>query len=180
MIFGIGLFFASAYMVILPLMVRDIFGGGAREIALAYASNMMGTCTIIFVLIRHGTIERPGRTLILTGILSSLIISCLYFDLSELAFYLVIFVWGMCGGISMSLSRAIVQEASPATHRARVLSVFTLGMMGGMPIGSALLGVLVEYLGVQTAALIPGSGMLIILAYLYLKTNLYEIESKAF
>lgn len=179
MIFGIGLFFASAYMVILPLMVRDIFGGGAREIALAYASNMIGTCTIIFVLIRHGSIERPGRTLILTGILSSLIISCLYFDLSELAFYLVIFVWGMCGGISMSLSRAIVQEASPATHRARILSVFTLGMMGGMPIGSALLGVMVEYLGVQTAALIPGSGMLLVLAYLYLKTNLYEIESKA-
>ena len=79
----------------------------------------------------------------------------------------------------MSLSRAIVQEASPATHRARILSVFTLGMMGGMPIGSALLGVIVEYLGVQTAALIPGSGMLIVLTYLYLRTNLYEIESKA-
>ena len=175
LIFGLGLFFASSYMVILPLMVRDIFMGGSREIAIAYASNMLGTCTIIFFLIRRGGLERPGRALILTGSLSSLVVSCLHFDLSELVFYLVIYVWGMCGGVAMTLSRAIVQEASPSTHRARILSVFTLGMMGGMPIGSALLGVLVEYMGVQSAALVAGAGMLAVLVYLYFATSLYDI-----
>ena len=176
LIFGIGLFFASAYMVILPLMIRDIFEGGAREIALAYGSNMLGTCTVIFFMMRQGGIERPGRALILTGSFSSVVVSCLHFDLSELAFYFVIYLWGMCGGIAMTLSRAIVQEASPPTHRARILSVFTLGMMGGMPIGSAILGVLVEYMGVQNAALIPGAGMLAVLVYLYAATGLYDIK----
>jgi len=88
----------------------------------------------------------------------------------------VIYVWGMCGGIAMTLSRAIVQEASPSTHRARILSVFTLGMMGGMPIGAAIVGVLVEYMGVQNAVLVPGAGMLLIIAYLYLATSLYDIK----
>lgn len=176
LIFGIGLFFASSYMVILPLMVRDIFDGGARGIAMAYASNMLGTCTVIFFVMRRGGIERPGRALILTGTFSSLVVSCLHFELSELLFYGVIYVWGMCGGIAMTLSRAIVQEASPATHRARIMSVFTLGMMGGMPIGSALVGVLVEYLGVRNAVLVPGVGMLTIIAYLYLATNLYDTK----
>ena len=78
----------------------------------------------------------------------------------------------------MTLSRAIVQEASPPTHRARILSVFTLGMMGGMPVGSAILGVLVEYMGVQSAVLVPGLGMLAVLAYLYMATNLYDIKRK--
>jgi MFS family permease len=176
LIFGVGLFFASSYMVILPLMVRDIFDGGASGIAMAYASNMLGTCTIIFFVIRRGGIARPGRALILGGCLSSLVLSCLYFELSEFAFYGVIYVWGMCGGISMTLSRAIVQEASPPTHRARILSVYMLGMMGGMPIGSAIIGVLVEYMGIRNAVLVPGLGMLLIIAYLYLATSLYDVK----
>ncbi|MCS5585791.1 MAG: MFS transporter, partial [Pseudomonadales bacterium] len=176
LIFGVGLFFASSYMVILPLMVRDIFDGGASGIAMAYASNMLGTCTIIFFVMRRGGIARPGRALILGGCLSSLVLSCLYFEFSELAFYGVIYVWGMCGGISMTLSRAIVQEASPPTHRARILSVYMLGMMGGMPIGSAIIGVLVEYMGIRNAVLVPGLGMLLIIAYLYLATSLYDVK----
>ena len=180
LIFGVGLFFASSYMVILPLMVRDIFDGGASGIAMAYAANMLGTCTIIFFVMRRGGVARPGRALILSGCFSSLVLSCLYYELSELMFYGVIYVWGMCGGISMTLSRAIVQEASPPTHRARILSVFMLGMMGGMPIGSAIIGVLVEYMGVRNAVLVPGLGMLLVIAYLYLATNLYDVKRQPF
>ncbi|MFT7220286.1 MAG: MFS family permease [Candidatus Azotimanducaceae bacterium] len=176
LIFGVGLFFASTYMVILPLMVRDIFDGGARGIALAYASNMLGTCTVIFFLMRRGGVDWPGRALILTGISSSFVVSCLHFELSELAFYFVIYIWGLCGGVSITLTRAIVQEASPPTHRARIMSVFMLGMMGGMPIGAASIGLLVEAVGVRNAVLVPGVGMLVILLYLYLTTSLYDIR----
>lgn len=176
LIFGVGLFFASTYMVILPLMVRDIFDGGARGIALAYASNMLGTCTVIFFLMRRGGVDWPGRALIFTGISSSFVVSCLHFELSEWAFYFVIYIWGLCGGVSITLTRAIVQEASPPTHRARIMSVFMLGMMGGMPIGAASIGLLVEAVGVRNAVLVPGVGMLLILLYLYLTTSLYDIR----
>jgi MFS family permease len=175
-IFGIGLFFAAAYMVILPLMIRDLYGGGARGIAGAYAANMLGTCTMIFFLMRRGGVDRPGRTLILTGVLSSLIVSLLYFEMPQWLFYVVIYFWGMCGGLGMTLSRAIVQEASPSTHLARLMSVFSLGIMAGMPIGSLGIGICIEYIGVRNAVLIPGAGMLAMLLYLYLGTSLYEIR----
>ena len=45
-----------------------------------------------------------------------------------------------------------------------------------MPIGAAIIGVLVEYMGVRNAVLVPGVGMLLIIAYLYLATNLYDIK----
>lgn len=176
LIFGVGLFFASSYMVILPLMVRDIFDGGARGIAMAFGANMLGTCTVIVYVMRRGGIERPGRALILGGILSSCVLSLLHWELSEQTFYFVIYLWGMCGGISMTLSRAIVQEASPPTHRARIMSVFSLGMMGGMPIGSLTVGILVEFLGVRNAVLVPVGGMLLVLFYLYIATGLYEVR----
>jgi MFS family permease len=176
LIFGIGIFFASAYMVVLPLMIRDIYNGGAGGIALAYSANMLGTCTVVFLVMRRGGIARPGRALILTGTISSLILGSLHFSMPQHVFYLVIYCWGMCGGISMTLSRAIVQEASPPTHRARLMSVFTLGMMGGMPIGSGLIGLCVEYFGVQNAVLFSCAGMLALLLYLYIATSLYDVR----
>ena len=176
LIFGVGLFFASSYMVLLPLFVRDIYDGGARGIALAYAANMLGTVTTIIVIMRMGGIDRPGRVLILGGVVSSLIFSSLYFEMSAWMFYVVIYLWGLCGGLSMTLSRAIVQEASPPTHRARLMSVFTLGIMGGMPIGAAAVGLSIEYLGLRQTVPIAASGMLLLLLYLYLRTSLYEVK----
>lgn len=77
----------------------------------------------------------------------------------------------------MTMSRTIVQEAAIASHRARVMSVYSLGMMGGMPIGSFTLGVVTEWVGVRNAVLVPVAGMLIILIYLRLKTNLWHVHS---
>ena len=94
-------------------------------------------------------------------------------------FYFVIYLWGLCGGISMTLSRAIVQEASPPTHRARLMSVFSLGMMGGMPIGSAAAGICVEFIGLRPTVLVAAAGMLLILLYLYLGSSLYSIRRRS-
>ena len=78
----------------------------------------------------------------------------------------------------MTMSRTIVQEAAVATHRARVMSVYSLGMMGGMPIGSYTIGVAADLLGVRNAVWIPVIGMLTILLFLALRSNLWAVESK--
>jgi hypothetical protein len=49
-----------------------------------------------------------------------------------------------------------------------------------MPIGSAIIGVLVEYMGIRNAVLVPGLGMLLIIAYLYLATSLYDVKRQPF
>ena len=176
LVFAIGVFFAGAYMVILPLMVRDIYNGGATGIAGAFASNMLGTCTVIYFLMRFGGLEHPGRAMILTGITSCMVLSVLHLDLPEWGFYTVLYFWGMCGGISMTMSRAIVQEASPASHRARIMSVYSFGIMGGLPIGSILLGWSVGLLGARNAVLIPAIGMACVLAYLSIGSNLWQVK----
>ncbi len=174
--FAVGVFFAGAYMVLLPLMVRDIYGGGAGGIALAFAANMLGTVTTIVFLMRIGGVARPGRALLLGGMTSSIILSTLYFELPDWGFYTVVYLWGMCGGISMTMSRAIVQEASPDSHRARLMSVYSLGMMGGMPIGSVLIGWTVGIVGARTAVLVPSIGMLTILIVLLMTSRLWHVD----
>ncbi len=174
--FAVGIFFAGTYLVVLPLMVRDIYQGSAGGIALAFAANMLGTCTTIFVLMRRGGVERPGRALVLGGLASASILSVLHFELPLWGFYFAVYLWGLCGGISMTMSRSIVQEASPETHRARLMSVYSLGMMGGMPIGSVLLGWCVGYLGARNAVLIPVAGMLTVMVVLLTRTQIWNVR----
>jgi MFS family permease len=177
--FATGIFFAGAYMVLLPLMVRDLYGGGAGGIALAFAANMLGTCTTIFFLMRRGGIHRPGRALMLGAATSLTILSALFFELPIAAFYAVIYLWGLCGGISMTMTRAIVQEASVDSHRARLMSVYSLAMMGGMPLGSILLGAAVEVFGARNAVLVPVLGMAVVLAALALRTRLWHVARQS-
>lgn len=174
--FATGVFFAGAYMVLLPLMVRDLYAGSAGGIAMAFAANMLGTCTTIFFLMRRGGVRRPGRAMMIGSVVSLSILSLLYLELPVAAFYVVIYLWGLCGGISMTMSRAIVQEASPDTHRARLMSVYSLGMMGGMPLGSILLGWTVGAFGARNAVLVPVVGMALVVALLAWRTRLWHVE----
>lgn len=176
--FSVGIFFAGTYMVLLPLMVRDLYQGSAAGIAGAFAANMLGTCTTILVLMRRGGVQRPGRALLLGGAVSVSVLALLNLELSMPLFYVVVYLWGMCGGISMTMSRAIVQEASPETHRARIMSVYSLGMMGGMPIGSLLLGWCVEVIGVRHAVLVPVAGMALVLLLLRVASDLWSVQRR--
>ncbi len=176
--FSVGIFFAGAYMVLLPLMVRDLYGGGSAHIAGTFAANMLGTVVVTAVLMRIGRVNRPGRALLIGAAVSSTVLACLFLDLPLWGFYLVIFFWGCCGGVGMTMSRTIVQEAALATHRARVMSVYSLGLMGGMPIGSYAIGVAADLIGVRNAVWIPVIGMLTILLYLAIRSNLWSVESK--
>ena len=174
--FAVGVFFAGTFMVILPLMVRDIYLGSAGGIALVFAANMAGTCTTIFWLMWRGGVDRPGRALLLGGTTSIAFLSLLHLELPIWAFYLVVYLWGLCGGISMTMSRAIVQEASPESHRARLMSVYSLGMMGGMPIGSIGLGWCVGQFGARNAVLVPVIGMAIVQVILLTRSSLWHVR----
>lgn len=175
--FAMGVFYGGTFMVLLPLMVRDVYGGGAGGISLAFAANMGATVLVTLWLIRRGGIRRQGRAMML-GLASGVVFLIpLHFAIPMWAFYLVVFAWGLGGGIMMSMSRTIVQEAAPASHRARVMSVFSLGMMGGMPIGSFAMGYAINAFGPLDAALIPVIGMTVVLVLIAARTGMWKVVS---
>ena len=57
-------------------------------------------------------------------------------------------------GVTMTLTRTIVQESATAEYRARIMSVYSLGLLGSAPIGALILGDLIDSLGILNA-LIP-------------------------
>ena len=93
------------------------------------------------------------------------------------AVYMLALCWGLASGVSMSQSRAIVQIAATDTHRARVLSVFQIGMMGGGPIGAFMSGFVIQALGPLDAVLVPSSCMVVLWLVVFFSTNLWKIEA---
>jgi MFS family permease len=74
----------------------------------------------------------------------------------------------------MTQARTLVQAAAPETHRARILSLFQLGLMGGAPVGALLIGYVAGFTGPRAAVVYPAAGMLLVLAGLLLRSRLWQ------
>ena len=161
LICAMGVFFAGVFVVLIPLAVRDLYAGGARDIAVAMIAFGMGTITSIVALIRMGGLKVPGRALCLSQFAGCATLVPIAMASPMWVFYLCIFGWGMCGGVAMTMSRTIMQEYAPPTHRSRVMAAFSLGTGGGAPIGSLLMGYAISLLGVRWSVLVPVIGVTI-------------------
>ena len=173
--FAVGMFFAGAFTVLVPLTIRDVYHGGAQQIGFAYVLNMIGTVAMTLFLLVRGGVSRPGRAVIIALGCGALLFVPIALGVPIGAFYALIFLWGAGGGLGMSMSRSIMQEAAPASHRARVMSVYSLGMMGGMPLGSVSMGYIISVFGPVHAAWVPVVGMASVVAWVAARSNLWTL-----
>ena len=176
-ILALAVFFSGAYLVLLPVMIRELYGGGSLGLAGGFGFNLAGTVLATLVLMKTGRIRYPGRALIFGTLFSCSFLLTLTLPLVDWLFYLILFFWGAGGGLIVIMSRSIVQENAPDTHRARIMSIFSLAMMGGSPIGSLLMGLLIDQVGVHMATLFPVIGMIITALFLLVRLPLWGIQS---
>ena len=62
---AVGVLYGGAFAVILPLIVRDVYGGGSGELALVNTCFWGGTIASTVLQIRLGALRRPGRAVLL-------------------------------------------------------------------------------------------------------------------
>ncbi|MCX7363034.1 MAG: MFS transporter, partial [Alphaproteobacteria bacterium] len=137
--FGVGVFYVGPFMAILPLVVRDVYRGGAAE--LAYVNLAFWAGTIIAAVALAGISRRVtlrGRLVAIAVSVGTLVLATMATLPSFLALAGLCFIWGLGAGVTMTQSRTVIQIVAPATHRARLMSLFQLGLGGGGPIGAFL------------------------------------------
>ncbi len=87
------------------------------------------------------------------------------------------FIWGIGAGITITQSRTVVQIVAPPTHRARLMSLFQLGMSGGGPIGAFLAGSICAIWGLQAALVLPALGMLLLVGAVLVRSRLWSMQT---
>ncbi len=160
LMFGVGIFVIGSFLVVLPIINRDVFGLGPDGIRDMYMTFWFGAFVSSVVLSVVKNLPRPGRLLLSAQFIGSMVIlAMLWEDIPHELFLVIVFVWGLAAGVSIAMSRSIVQMAAPKNQLARVLSIYQLGFMAGAPIGAALMGIAVDVFGPHTIAIVPAIGM---------------------
>ena len=150
-----SMFNAGAYLVVIPLIVREIYAGDAAFLANLFIAFTLGTAASNLGLLALMPLARPGRVFIIMQLTRLAILVGVWAQPPSWLFLVLIFGWGMNMGVTTTLVRSIVQELAPAEHRAKMLSVLLVSFMVAAPVYALILGAMVAVSG-ALAGLVPG------------------------
>lgn len=174
---AVGFFVVGGgFFVIIPVLVRDVYEGGYPLLAGLMISFWLGAFMANVLLARYGAVNRPGRALMAAQLVTVISFAALALPIPTPVLVGLVFFWGLGGGVAISLSRAVVQETAPPAQMGRVMSVYQLGLFGGMPAGAFAMGHVVEAAGARASALIPMAGLLSVLVVIALVTPILQLR----
>lgn len=176
LMFSVGVFYVGAFSVLNPLAVRDMYGGAAFDIALSYMCFMVGTIVMTVILVAIGGIRRQGLGLMIALVAGGVFLLLINLRLPFYGYVLCIGLWGMCGGVAMSLGRAIVQESAPENYRARALSIYSLGMLGGGPIGAVSMGYFASVMNPMLGFGVAAAGVFFTVVVVWTTTSFSNVD----
>jgi MFS family permease len=172
-----GFIVMGTFMIYLPLIVRDVFDGDAMELTIMMTCFFSGVTICSRLLSRFGNFKFQGRALLIAQTCSACIMLAVSQNETVLVFFALVFCWGLSAAVSMSMTRSIIQQAAPESHRARILSVFMLCMFGGSPVGSLIGGYLAKHYGPLDAMLISMVGSLTMILTFAIFSSLWMMKS---
>jgi MFS family permease len=161
----LGLFFVGPFVVLLPLMVRETYGGSAARLGVINAMVPLGGIVTGLWIVRRGGIVRKGNALLIGNGAAAACVALLALRPGFALAALLVFGWGVGASFVMTSARTLFQEHASVSNRARVLSVFSLGIFGAGPIASLLAGALSRAFGTQAAFGIEGCASLLIIGF---------------
>ena len=177
--FTSSVFNAGAFMTVFPFIVKEIYGGNAFLLSFLMVIFYAGATISNLLMIRVMPLVRPGRIFLIMQLSRMVILGLIWFEPVFWVFALACVCWGLNMGVTMTLARTIVQESAADKYRARIMSVYSLGLLGSAPIGALILGNLIDSLGILNA-LIPAISISIgLFVYGIIFTNVYNYRSPA-
>ena len=157
---GLGMFFASALLALLPSLARSISSSPVSYGALLGCFG--GGAVLGALLMQRARARWSVEKVVSTGIACFAIAMMLAGTLHQLAALAAVMVAGGAAWIVfISLFNVLVLNLTPDWVRARVLAVNMLVFMGGMAAGSATWGAVATRFGIHPALLWAGVGTLI-------------------
>ncbi len=176
LVVAVGLFFIGPYFVVFPLLNREYYGGDVGDLSLIFMTFPAGSILGLILLWRRGRIRRPGRAMALAQAIAALCLLVISAGIPFAATLLAGTVWGVCGAFFISLGRTVFQEMASEAHRARVLSVHMLGVLGAGTLGSPLSGFLAGQLGTLASFRVCGIAMLVFVALVCFFSDVWAHE----
>lgn len=173
---GIGLLAGLTWGVVtilLPEMSKDVLGQGAFATSLLFAALGVGLFGTSMLLASRHHIARPGLLIavaISVGLGGGVL--AMGFSRSYVLTLVVMLLWGVGGGTSMTLQRGLLQRHTPDALMGRVMALASLAMLGSFPVAAGAAAVLTATLGPADGLLATGAAALVVAVTLGLRAPL--------
>lgn len=139
--------FGFVYIPLLPVFARDVLGAGASGLGWLSAASGMGALTAALLLAQFSDRIRRGHLVIAALLIYPVFMIGFTLARSLPLAMLLLALSGLSGVTAMALTNTLIQSIVPDALRGRVMSVFTLLLMGLSPLGGMFAGVIAEYVG---------------------------------
>jgi MFS family permease len=152
-----GVFMLGPVFALVPPIVKDEMGKDAFAASLLFGIMAVGMLSTSLVLASIGNFGSKGALFVINLGIGGLVIAAMGLVDSYELLAVLMFVWGMGGGIFMNLNRTLIQSNTPDAVMGRVMGIQSLGMAGFAPIGGLLAGALSGPLGAGTFMVLAGA-----------------------
>jgi MFS family permease len=158
-----------SYYVLVPILARDVLGAGPKGYGFLMAVSGLGAFLGGLALARRLTRRPPmpsflgGMALFLAGLLALSLVSSYSLALVAMAFIGV----GMV--TQLSTGNSLLQLNVPDQMRGRIMSLFSLIIIGSVPLGSMLYGTVATYLGPSLALTLGSLASASVAGYILLR-----------
>jgi MFS family permease len=139
--------FARSYQNLLPIFARDIWHAGAQGYGILLSSAGAGAVAGAFGLASVRKAGRQGRLLVVSGVLFGLSISCFAISPSFILGVLFLFLSGLTSTVFGTVIATFLQLEAPNELRGRVLSLYSITLIGLPSLGALASGAIAEWLG---------------------------------
>ena len=173
-------FHSTALLALLPLVARDLHGGGARTYTLLLASMGTGAITVAMFLPRLRQRWSRDALVARAALLQSLAMATVAFAPSPWVAVPAMFAMGMAWITTANSLSVSAQMGLPDWVRARGMSMFQMAIMGASASGAAIWGQVATLASVQTSLLIAaasGSAMALLVNRLLVNASVEEDQT---
>ena len=158
--------FGMSFAVLTPVYAKEYFGGDARTLGLLMSSSAGGSVMAAIYLSGRRSLRGLGRVIYSGAGLMGIALIAFAFS-RQLALSIGCLLLAGGGSILVvASSNTLLQNLVDGDKRGRVMSLYTMAFLGGMPVGSLLTGTLANQLGTTFATAFNGTACMI-LGYLF-------------
>jgi len=149
--------FGAQYLVLLPVIARDVLGRGAEAYGWMMAAVGVGALSGALWVASYGRRIPRGRLMLGSSLTFGVLVLLLSLPRSIGLAMLILAAAGFVMIANGAMANTLLQTLSPERLRGRVVSVYTLVAVGMAPLGALEAGTVAEHFGAPAALALGGA-----------------------
>jgi MFS family permease len=137
---SMGLVMLGPVFVLVPQIAKDDLGQSATGASILFAITSVGMFLMSVVLASMSDLRHKGALLLITLMIGGVIVAGIGASQWYAVTAVMMFLWGLGGGIIVNLNQTLAQTHTPDEMMGRVMSVVALAIAGMMPLGMLAAG----------------------------------------